>query len=46
MSRNDFETEHDWLEWIGDIGDFDERAHEIIRFDLQTKLKGDIKVSF
>ena len=43
--RSDFETENDWLEWTGEIGDFDIRATECIRIHSQNEVKEEIKVS-
>ena len=42
--RSDFSCENDWLEWIGEIGDFDIRATEIIRNINETEVKSEIQV--
>ena len=34
-NRSDFASEEDWLEWNGQIGDFDERATECIRIQYE-----------
>ena len=43
--RSDFPTEEDWLEWNGEIGDFDARATEIIRSQDEEQVKSEIRVS-
>ena len=42
--RSDFPCEYDWLEWTGQVGDFDYRATEIIRTINENEVKSEIQV--
>ena len=42
--RSDFSCEYDWLEWTGQVGDFDYRATEIIRTINENEVKSEIQV--
>ena len=45
-SRSDFESDYEWREWLGEVGDFDSRATECIRITYETEIKREIEVSF
>ena len=45
-SRSDFESDYEWREWLGEVGDFDTRATECIRITYETEIKREIEVSF
>ena len=45
-SRSDFESDYEWREWLGEVGDFDSRATECIRITYETEIKREIEESF
>jgi len=42
-SRSDFESDYEWREWLGEVGDFDSRATECIRITYETEIKREIE---